>query len=74
MTAPGVWADFRGTLVHDGWSVYDQFKRAAHQQCLAHVQRRCEELLATAVRGEVRLPRAVLGLIDQAFAVRRDVA
>jgi transposase len=63
--------DWSGTLVHDGWSVYDQFTQAAHQQCLAHLQRRCEELLQTAVRGAVRLPRAVLGLIDRAYALRR---
>ena len=63
--------DWSGTLVHDGWSVYDQFTQAAHQQCLAHLQRRCEELLETAGRGAVRLPRAVLGLIDRAYALRR---
>jgi transposase len=63
--------DWSGTLVHDGWSVYDRFTRAAHQQCLAHLQRRCEELLETAIGGAVRLPRAVLGLIDRAYALRR---
>lgn len=63
--------DWSGTLVHDGWSVYDRFTRAFHQQCLRHLQRRCQELLETAVRGAVRFPRAVLGLIDQAFALRR---
>jgi len=63
--------DWSGTLVHDGWSVYDWFMRARHQQCLGHLQRRCEELLETAVRGAVRLPRAVLGLIDRAYALRR---
>ena len=63
--------DWSGTLVHDGWSVYDRFTNAAHQQCLGHLQRRCEHLLETAVRGAVRLPRAVLGLIDRAYALRR---
>ena len=28
--------DWSGTLVHDGWSVYDDFAHAAHQQCLWH--------------------------------------
>jgi transposase len=60
-----------GTLVHDGWSVYDRFRKAFHQQCVRHLQRRCQELLATAVRGAVRLPREVLALIDRAFALRR---
>jgi transposase len=63
--------DWSGTLVHDGWSVYDRFTQAAHQQCLAHLQRRCEELLETALRGTARLPRAVLGLIARAYALRR---
>lgn len=60
-----------GTLVHDGWSVYDQFDAASHQQCVRHLQRRCQELLETAVRGAARLPRTVLTLIDQAFLLRR---
>ena len=63
--------DWSGTLVHDGWSVYDRFTRAFHQQCVRHLQRRCQELLETAVRGAVRLPRAILALIDRAFAWRR---
>jgi transposase len=63
--------DWPGTLVHDGWSVYDRFTRAFHQQCIRHLQRRCQELLETAVRGAVRLPRAVLALVDHAFALRR---
>ena len=57
--------------MHDGWSVYDRFTRAFHQQCVRHLQRRCQELLETAVRGAVRLPRAILALIDRAFAWRR---
>jgi transposase len=40
--------DYSGAMVHDGWSVYDRFTSAAHQQCLRHLQRRCENLLATA--------------------------
>ncbi|HEV3192428.1 MAG TPA: IS66 family transposase [Polyangiaceae bacterium] len=64
-------ADWSGTLVHDGWSVYDRFTSAAHQQCLAHLQRRCQQLLETAVRGAVRLPRAVLDMIERADALRR---
>ena len=63
--------DWSGTLVHDGWVVYDRFTAATHQQCLAHLRRRCQELLETAARGAVRLPRAVLALVDRAFALRR---
>lgn len=63
--------DWPGTLVHDGWSIYDQFDQAWHQQCVRHLQRRCQGLLETAVRGAARFPRAVLALIDQAFSLRR---
>jgi len=63
--------DWPGTLVHDGWSIYDRFACAWHQQCVRHLQRRCQGLLETTIRGAVRLPRAVLALIDQAFSLRR---
>jgi transposase len=63
--------DWSGTLVHDGWSVYDRFTQAFHQQCLRHLQRRCQDMLATAVRGAARFPRAVLALIERAYALRR---
>lgn len=64
--------DWSGTLIHDGWSVYDTFERAFHQQCLGHLQRRCRELLQTAVRGAARLPQRILAVIDEAFALRRQ--
>ncbi len=35
--------DWSGTLIHDGWSTYDRFEDAFHQQCLGHLQRRCRE-------------------------------
>lgn len=63
--------DWEGTLVHDGWSAYDLFQKAFHQQCVRHLQRRCQELLTTAVGGAMHLPRAVLKLIERAFALRR---
>lgn len=63
--------DWHGTLVHDGWAPYDRFEKAWHQQCLAHLVRRCKDLLESAVGGAVRLPRQVLALVDVAFALRR---
>jgi transposase len=65
-------ADWQGTLIHDGWSTYDGFQRAFHQQCLGHLQRRCRDLLETALRGAVHLPRRVLALCDEAFHLRRQ--
>src|SRR6516162_3235526 len=48
---------YDGTLIHDGWSPYDQFANAHHQQCLNHLQRRADDMAATATRGAVRFPR-----------------
>jgi transposase len=63
--------DWSGTLIHDGWSVYDRFLAAFHQQCVGHLQRRCQRIVETAVGMAARLPRAILEMIDQAFALRR---
>lgn len=63
--------DYAGVLVHDGWSAYDRFAQAEHQQCVAHLLRRCQEMLATAVGGAARLPRRIIALVQEAFAVRR---
>lgn len=61
---------YSGVLIHDGWSPYDQFYEARHQQCLAHLLRRCRELLETATRGAVRFPRALKRLLQQALGLR----
>jgi transposase len=53
--------DWPSTLVHDGWSVYDRFTSAAHQQCVGHLQRRCEQLLETSSGGA---PTATPGAIS----------
>jgi transposase len=60
-----------GTLIHDGWSVYDCFTAAAHQQCLAHLARRCQGMLETARGTTAGLPQSVLALFDRAYALRR---
>ncbi len=62
--------DWSGTLVHDGWSSYDQFDQACHQQCQAHVLRRAEEMEQTA-RGRNKLfPRQVISLFQESLQVR----
>lgn len=63
-------ADWSGDMVHDGWMPYDFFEKADHQQCLAHIQRRCRSILEWATRGAVRFPRAVLKLLGDAFGLR----
>jgi len=62
--------DYDGVLIHDGWSPYDAFTEAWHQQCLAHLLRRCHESLETATRGAVRFPRRVRDLLQAALALR----
>jgi transposase len=43
--------DYDGTMINDGWSPYDRFADAHHQQCLQHLLRRADEMAATATRG-----------------------
>jgi transposase len=62
--------DYDGTLIHDGWSPYDQFKKADHQQCLNHLLRRADEMAATATRGAVRFPRRVAELLRAGLDLR----
>ncbi|HEV2734761.1 MAG TPA: IS66 family transposase [Longimicrobiaceae bacterium] len=61
---------YAGTLTRDGWAAYGRLWRAAHQLCLAHLLRRCRELLQAATRGAVLFPRKVKALLKEALAVR----
>jgi transposase len=63
-------AKWSGTLGHDGWSVYDRFLNALHQQCLGHILARCDRILDNAIGGAVRFPRAVSELLHDAFDLR----
>jgi transposase len=63
-------ADFAGFLVRDGWSIYRQFSKALHQTCLAHLLRRCREMLLVAGRGEAEFPRTVQTMLQQALQLR----
>ena len=62
--------DYAGALIHDGWAVYDCFQSATHQQCLAHLLRRCKELQQTAIPGAVRFPRMVQAVLQHGLRVR----
>lgn len=63
-------SDYAGGLTHDGWAPYDRFWQALHQTCLAHLLRRCAEMLAVASRGAVRFPRQVKALLQDALELR----
>src|SRR5215471_9672184 len=62
--------DYDGTLIHDGWSPYDQFEDARHQQCLNHLLRRADVMAATATRGDVCFPRRVAELLRAGLDLR----
>lgn len=62
--------EYAGTLVADGWAPYRRFVHAKHQTCLAHLLRRCREMLETAQGGAVRFPRRVQAILRAALAVR----
>jgi transposase len=62
--------DYTGAMVHDGWSPYDQFKDARHQQCLNHLLRRADGMEAAATRGAVRFPRRVAELLRAGLDLR----
>lgn len=63
-------AEFAGNFGHDGWSPYDFFIHARHQQCNAQLLTRCVHLLETATRGAVRFPRAVKDLLQDGLCLR----
>ena len=62
--------DYAGTLIHDGWASYDRFWRALHQTCVAHLLRRCHELLEHATRGAVIFPRKVKAILQESLETR----
>jgi transposase len=63
-------ADYAGVMIHDGWSPYDNFEQARHQQCLGHLMRRCHEMLQSATGGAVRFPRRIKELLQAALKLR----
>lgn len=62
--------DYAGTIASDGWAPYRKFESASRQACLAHLLRRCNEMLETARGGAARLPRALKAVLKRAFVVR----
>jgi transposase len=62
--------DYDGAMIHHGWSPYDRFYGASHQQCLRHLLRRADGMAATATRGAVRFPRRVAELLRAGLDLR----
>ena len=63
-------ADYDGRLIHDGWSPYDSFVHAIHQQCLEHLLRRAKELLEKATGPAARFPHRVKKFLQDSLALR----
>lgn len=64
--------DWAGILSHDGYSTYERFQKAIHQQCVAHILRRAQDLLSVAAHGAVRFPRQVITLFREAVHLRNE--
>jgi transposase len=62
--------DFDGFLVRDGWAVYRRFTHAVHQTCLAHLLRRCREMMEVARPGAAELPRTVKEILQDSLQLR----
>jgi transposase len=62
--------DWHGAMTHDGWSIYDRFHSAMHQQCTAHLLRRCNALLETATGIAARFPQRVKNILQHGLRLR----
>ncbi|MGQ9591826.1 MAG: IS66 family transposase, partial [Planctomycetota bacterium] len=63
-------AEYSGWLVHDGLRCYYGFEQAFHQSCLAHLLRRCRDLIEVVSPSAARLPLQVRDLLQQALGLR----
>jgi transposase len=62
--------DWAGKMTHDGFSTYQRFTEATHQQCLGHLLRRLRELASQARAGAVHYPRRLIALFTEALQLR----
>ena len=63
-------AEYAGWLIHDGWAVYYKFLKAAHQSCVAHLIRRCRDMVEVAPPAAARFPLAVKQVLEEGLALR----
>lgn len=62
--------DYDGTIVRDGWVVYQRYKKASHQTCLAHLLRRAKNLEEMLPRWATSVPSQAKTLLKDALAAR----
>lgn len=62
--------DYDGVIGSDGWSVYAKFDQATRQTCLAHLLRRCREMLETAPEPVAAYVNQIKHVLQDAIALR----
>ncbi len=62
--------EFAGVLERDGWAPYRRFTHARHQSCVAHLLRRCGEMIDDSRAGQARVPHQVKRLLMDALELR----
>jgi transposase len=62
--------DWSGSMTHDGFSSYDRFGDAAHQQCVDHALRRARGLADKQTAAACIFPRQVIELFNDALSTR----
>lgn len=59
-----------GNMTHDGYSSYDRFEDAVHQQCLDHLLRRAHKMIENAKGRAKDFPRQVIDLAKEGLHLR----
>ncbi len=62
--------DWSGSMTHDGFSSYERFENAAHQQCVDHALRRARGLLEKQTGAARIFPQQVIDLLTDALKQR----
>jgi transposase len=62
--------DWSGSMTHDGFSSYDRFENALHQQCVDHALRRARGLLDKQAGAACIFPRQVIELFTDSLQER----
>ncbi len=63
-------ADYDGVIIRDGWVVYNSYTSARHQTCIAHLVRRCHEMVEDLPAWARHTPRYVKDLLLEALDAR----
>jgi transposase len=64
--------DLGGDLIHDGWAPYDRYLHATHQQCNAHLLRRCNEMIEAATHAAAVFPTGIKSILQRGLLLRDE--